>query len=351
MDVAIVATARFAIAEPVVGGLEMHTHVLASELVSLGHDVTVYAAGGEGPFDVEEMLPVEFQPSAVARRDVASPPETLLSEHHSYLDAMLRIADAGHDVVHVNAVHYLPFVSSSLVRAPMVGTLHSPPTPWLESAMALARRSRRPPRLISVSQANAAQWGGVVDEVIHNGVDLTRWVPGPGGDDVVWTGRLAPEKAPHLAIDAARAAGRRITLLGPVFDEPYFDREVAPRLGPDATFLGHADAAVLAEAVGRAAVAVVTPEWEEPFGLVVAEALACGTPVAAFDRGAMRELLDERCGRLAPAGDVTGLARAIEAAAELDRAACRRLAEARFSSIVMARSYERCFEGVVEQAA
>lgn len=352
MDVAIVATARFAITEPAAGGLEVHTRVLATELLARGHKVTVYAAGGDGPFDVEVMLPVDFTGSETARRDVASPAVTLLSEHHSYLDAMLRIADADHDVVHVNAVHYLPFVSSSLVRAPMVGTLHSPPTPWLESAIVLAKRSRRPPWLISVSAANAKAWGhGVVNEVIHNGIDLTSWMTGPGGDGVVWTGRLAPEKAPHLAIDAARAAGRSITLLGPVFDDAYFDREVVPRLDHDVTYLGHADTAGLAEAVGRAAVAVVTPEWEEPFGLVVAEALACGTPVAAFDRGALAELLDDRVGRLAPPADVPALARAIDVASGLDRATCRRVAEDRFAATTMAKRYERCFSGVVAGAA
>ena len=352
MDVAIVATARFAITEPAAGGLEVHTRVLATELLARGHRVTVYAAGGDGPFEVEIMLPVDFTGSETARRDVAAPPATLLSEHHSYLDAMLRIADADHDVVHVNAIHYLPFVSSSMVAAPMVGTLHSPPTPWLESAIALARRSRRPPWLISVSNANARAWGGnLVDEVIHNGVDLATWAPGPGGDGVVWTGRLAPEKAPHLAIDAARLAGRPIALLGPVFDEAYFDREVVPRLDRDVRYLGHADTATLAEHVGRAAVAVVTPEWEEPFGLVVAEALACGTPVAAFDRGALAELIDARVGRLAPPGDVVALARAIDGAAGLARTACRATAEGRFSAAAMAQRYEQCFASVVARAA
>lgn len=352
MDVAIVATARFPIAEPLAGGLEMHTYVLAAELAGRGHTVTVYAAGGSGPFTVEAMLPVDFAASAIARRDVSAPPATMLSEHHSYLDAMLRLAESEHDVVHVNAVHYLPFVSGALLSAPMVGTLHTPPTPWLESAMALAKRGRGRPYLVSVSAANAASWDdGVVDEVIHNGVDLTRWVAGPGGEGVVWSGRIAPEKAPHLAIDAARRAERSITLLGPVFDPTYFEQLVAPRLGADAVYAGHADVAALADAVGRAAVAVVTPVWEEPFGLVVAEALACGTPVAAFDRGAIRELVDEQTGRLARPDDVDGLAAAITGAAELSRDACRRTAERRFSAGEMAQRYERTFESVVARRA
>ena len=251
MDVAIVASARFPIAEPFAGGMEMHTHVLANGLAARGHQVTVYAAGGAGNFAVEQMLPVDFEASAVARRDVAAPPRTLLAEHHSYLDAMLRITGAHHDVVHVNAVHYLPFATSGLVPAPVVATLHTPPTPWLESALVLARRRPRPPFVVSVSHANAAAWGpGAVHDVIHNGVDLSRWRQGAGGGGAVWTGRIVPEKAPHLAIDAARRAGLPIELLGPVHDEQYFAGEVLPRLGPDAVYLGHATVARTAEVVG-----------------------------------------------------------------------------------------------------
>lgn len=352
MDVAIIASARFPIAEPFAAGMEMHTHVLANSLAARGHQVTVYAAGGAGNFAVERMLPVDFEASATARRDLAAPPRTLLSEHHSYLDAMLRIAVAGHDLVHVNAVHYLPFATSSLIPAPVVATLHTPPTPWLESALVLARRRPRPPFVVSVSEANAAAWGpGVAHDVIHNGVDLTRWVQRAGGGGAVWTGRIVPEKAPHLAIDAARRAGLPIELLGPVHDEPYFADEVMPRLGSDARYLGHATVAGMAEVVGRAAVAVITPAWDEPFGLVVAEALACGTPVAAFRRGALPELVDVHVGRLANCDDVGALAVAIDEARRLDRSVCRRRAEQCYADDVMAARYEACFETVLDRWA
>ncbi|HEU4842343.1 MAG TPA: glycosyltransferase [Ilumatobacteraceae bacterium] len=346
MDVAIVAAARFPIREPFAGGMEAHTHALAERLWARGHDVTVYAAGGDGPYGVHAMLPVDFEASPAARRDVSSGPAAAVAEHHSYLDAVLEVGRRRHQIVHINAVHHLPFACAGLWTTSVVtATLHTPPTPWLESALTLAAARRDLPSMVSVSHANARAWRGVpIDRVIHNGVDLERWRLGAGGSGAVWWGRLVPEKAPHLAIDAARLAGMPITLMGPLHDDDYFAREVQPRLGDGARYAGHLTTREVAAAVGRAAVAVVTPAWDEPFGLVVAEALACGTPVAAFDRGAMGELITDATGRLAPPGDVDRLATAMLDAASGDRLACRREAEVRFSSDAMAGGYESWFQ-------
>jgi len=179
--------------------------------------------------------------------------------------------------------------------------------------------------------------------VIPNGVDLRSWRQGPGGTGAVWTGRLVAEKAPHLAIDAARLAGMPLRLLGPAHDPAYFDGMIRPRLGGSVEYLGHGTVAELADAVGSAAVAVVTPTWDEPFGLVVAEALACGTPVAGFAMGALVELVDSSTGRLARCGDVAGLADAMRAAAELDRDGCRARAREHFSVERMVDGYESWF--------
>ncbi|MBA3606749.1 MAG: glycosyltransferase, partial [Acidimicrobiia bacterium] len=159
----------------------------------------------------------------------------------------------------------------------------------------------------------------------------------------VWSGRLVAEKAPHLAIDAARMAGVPLRLLGPIHDAAYFRLCVEPRLGGDVEYGGHVSVPELAVAIGEASVAVVTPAWDEPFGLVVAEALACGTPVAGFARGALPELLDASTGALAPADDVEGLAAAIATAATLSRHDCRRRAERLFAVDRMVDDYEAMF--------
>ena len=155
----------------------------------------------------------------------------------------------------------------------------------------------------------------------------------------VWSGRIVPEKGLSEAIVAARRAGFPVRFAGPIGDAEYYDDEIKPLLGPDVRYEGHLRQDELAELVGGAAVALVTPRWEEPYGLVVAEALACGTPVAAIARGGIPEILDESSGRLACPGDLDGLVRAIGQAASLSRADARLRAETHCSQDVMMEKY------------
>jgi glycosyltransferase involved in cell wall biosynthesis len=174
----------------------------------------------------------------------------------------------------------------------MESTPHTPPTPWLESAIQV--EDDCPVTFVAVSRHTAGAWSHLVPHahVILNGVDVARWRLGPGGDSAVWFGRIAPEKGAHLAIDAARLAGCPLRLAGPIADRAYYETEIRPRLThPGIEHVGHLTHAELEWVVGHASTALVTPCWDEPYGLVVAEALACGTPVCAFGRGALSELL------------------------------------------------------------
>ncbi|MBW0118390.1 glycosyltransferase [Pseudonocardia abyssalis] len=345
--VALIASARYPIREPFPGGLEAHTWQLASRLRERGHEVTVFGGAGSDPaLDVREMAPLPAL-SAHARSDVSMPAEWFLAEHHAYLGLMLELAapDAPYDVVHNNSLHYLPVAMGPAVVRPVLTTLHTPPTPWLESAVRLPRTASTP-RFAAVSRTTAEQWRGLVPDirVVRNGVDTAAWTPGPGGDTPVWSGRIVPEKGPVESIRAARAAGTGLRLAGPRPDRDFYDAEVAPLLGDGVEWVGHLDHAALARLVGSASVAVVAPCWDEPYGLVVAEALACGTPIAGFARGALPELLDDTCGVLAAPGDVDGLATAIRAAAELDRSAVRRRAVEFCSVQAMVRGYEDLYD-------
>jgi len=345
MRICLIASSRFPVGEPFMGGLEAHTHALASRLIRRGHQVSVFAAAGSDPELGAVLVPAAvFTSSPAARADVGSPPEVWMQEHHAYLDLMLGLTRGEHgsfDVIHNNSLHHLPVAMSPLLETPMVTVLHTPPVPWLESAVGLAARGSR---FIAVSHAVSRAWRHVVSSVtIHNGVDVDRWVPGSGGGPALWTGRIVPEKAPHEALLAARAAGLDLDVAGPVHDEDYFAEQVQPLLGPSARYLGHLEGEGLRAAVRNASVVVVTPHWEEPFGLVAAEALACGTPVAAYDRGALSEILDQRTGVLAPAGDLAALSQAMRRAGALDRAAARRRAVSHFSLDRMVDRYEAVY--------
>jgi glycosyltransferase involved in cell wall biosynthesis len=351
LSVAVIGPARFPVAEPFAGGLEAHTHALTLGLQRRGHRVTLFAAPGSdrrlGPVD----LAVDsFSSSPAARADVGAPPEQWMREHHAYLDLMLslggqrgtrRATAASYDVVHDNSLHHLPVAMAGTLPSPVVTTLHTPPVPWLESA-AVLRGGVHP--FVTVSTAMATAWRHVLEsQVIPNGVDTTQWRAGPGGTRAVWSGRLVPEKAPHEAVLAARRAGIAIDLAGPMLDRAYFDRHLRPLLGSRARYLGHLGQQSLRHLVAHARVVLVTPAWDEPFGLVAAEALACGTPVAAYDRGALREVVTPDVGALAPAGDVDALASAIDRAVRLDRGAARDRAQRCFSLDAMLDAYEQLY--------
>lgn len=351
--IAVIASSRYPIAQPFAGGLEAQTWLLTTALRDRGHEVLLFAADGSDPALGAELLRVERPAlSELARQDVSMPPAMLLAEHHAYLSLMLELSERLEptDLVHNHSLHYLPIATARLLRCPVITTLHTPPTPWLESAIQLNRGHNV--RFAAVSAHTATSWRHLLPAVtvVPNGIDLRRWPIGPGGEDLVWFGRIVPEKAPHLAIAAAQLAGRRLVLAGPVLDSAYFDAAIRPCLGELVSYAGHLEQPELSQLVGGSAVALVTPEWDEPYGLVVAEALASGTPVVSFARGGIVELLDDSCGRLVPAGDVGAMAAAIPAAQSLSRASARARAEHSCSAEAMLDGYEQLFDTVTTAA-
>lgn len=336
--------------QPFAGGLEAMTHTLARGLAARGHEVALFAAPGSDPdLPVEHLAHRPFAPSEISLGDVNAPSRAWMADHHAYLSLMMQLARDGarrFDVVHNNSLHHLPVAMASMVPVPVLTSLHTPPLPWLESAVALDPDGSR---FTAVSRVMARAWAHVVtSRPVLNGIDVRAWTPGEGGGPAVWFGRMVPEKAPHDAIDACRLAGVPLVLAGPVSDPGYYAAEVAPRLGPYAVHVGHLDHAALDRLLGRASVAVATPAWDEPYGLVGPEAMACGTPLAAYARGALPELVDDEVGALAEPGDVASLAEAVLVAATRDRAATRRHAELDCSLDRMLDEYEECYAELLE---
>ncbi|WP_030194668.1 glycosyltransferase family 4 protein [Streptomyces sp. NRRL S-87] len=349
LRIALIASARFPIREPFAGGLEAHTWALATALRRRGHRICLFAAPGSDPnLGVRELAVHTPHLSRAARADQSMTDPAALYEHHAYLRLMLDLAHGNggppYDLVHNNSLHYLPVAMAPAVPAPVVTTLHTPPTPWLESAIQTDPTGSGV--YTAVSAHTARSWQPLVRSarVVHNGIDLRRWQAGTGGGDLVWSGRIVPEKGPDLAIAAAAELGLPLTLAGPVADAGYFRDRVAPRLGGAVRYAGHLARTELAALVGSARATLVTPCWDEPYGLVVAESLACGTPVVGFDRGALAEILTPDCGRLVPYPDVPALAAAVDETTRLSRRACRQRAEAFCSLSRMTDRYEALYE-------
>ncbi|SOC57990.1 glycosyltransferase [Ornithinimicrobium cerasi] len=361
MHVVVIAHTRHPVRQPFAGGLESVTWHLTRGLVERGHRVSLFAArGSEVLSGVEHLWPAELPLSDAARADVSMPDLGYLRRHHAYLALMLSLAERDDvDLVHTHALHHLPTAMAPTLRVPTLLSLHTPPTPWLESAISIACSAWRESLLsaTAVSDYTARSWAHVVEAaVVHNGVDTQVWRPGPGGEHLVWWGRIVPEKAPHLAVQIARAAGMPLVLAGPVADEAYAERVLWPLCGDDVRYVGHLDSAELARVVGSSAAALVTPAWDEPYGLVAAEALACGTPVLAFARGGLPEVVAEHVGRLVPTDGTEDevVARAVALLPEvvaLSRGACREHAVTEHSMDRMVDAYERVYADVLARHA
>lgn len=333
---------------PFGGGVESFTWYLARWLAERGHDVVMYAPP-ESHVPGVELRPLELGVtfSEAARNDVSMPPDAFMAAHHAYAHAMLEIAGEGrrYDLIHSNTLHYLPLLMAPTVRVPMLTTLHTPPTPWLESALRHGAGRANVP-LSAVSTATRDAWATIVPDVpvVPNGVDTRQWRPGPGGEGAVWTGRIVPEKAPHVAIDACRSAGLGLRIAGPIVDRRYWSAHIAPRLGDDIEYVGHLGHDDLSRLIGRARVALVTPVWDEPFGLAAAEAMTCGTPVAGFARGGLPDVVGADGGRLVAGRDADALVRAVRAAMTLDRTAVRRHAVRTVGLDAMGLGYEALYD-------
>ncbi|WP_019902902.1 glycosyltransferase family 4 protein [Methylobacterium sp. 77] len=347
MKIALLAHLKYPIAQPFSGGLEMHTHLLASTLRARGHKVTLYASEGS---DARGCLKAMCPPTGSAFDD-ESGLRIDRAELAAYEAMVADVARGDFDIIHNNSLHFLPLLRARDLGAPMVTALHTPPfEPFVRGVKARANDMT----FAAVSESLAREWLPLIDEplVIGNGIDLDAFAYSPvpkGEPHAIWMGRLVPEKGPHLAIDAARVAGIPLKFAGPQSNRAYWDAEIAPRLGPDITYLGHLGHADLARRVGEAHVALCTPRWEEPFGLVLAEFLACGTPVAAFARGAIPDILDETSGVLAQADDPVDLGRALTRAIRLDRHDCRRRAEHLFDADTMTDRYEAMYHAEIRR--
>lgn len=334
LRVLVVAPERHALRQPHAGGLEAVVWNRVRWLRGRGHDVQLCAADGSDFLGTDTGLHLP-RPRWHRSLDAS---DTEFPEGHRRLmtDAFDRIRDrlvhpaTGVDVVDNHSLHGAPILWSRETGIPVVTTLHTPPLPAMVVA-AHAAGPDAPHRFLAVSRFTAGAWAaeGVDAFVFPNGVDGAQWQlgtgPRRGEESWVWFGRIVPEKAPHLAIRAARLARARLRLAGRIGDLTYFTEEVEPLLGDGIEYVGALRQPALSALVGSSSVALVTPVWSEPFGLVVAEALMTGTPVAAFDSGGISEVLRGMPGTaIVRAPEVETLARAAVALARRVRSGSAR---------------------------
>jgi glycosyltransferase involved in cell wall biosynthesis len=311
--------------------------LLTRELVRLGHEVTVFGtAGSEADGALVATLPGPYGAGG-------APDDWYLCEWMNLCRAVERSAQF--DVLHSHAYLWgLPL--EPFARAPLVHTLHV----WPFANEARLRATAPDARVTAVSHA---QWSGFPElraaPVVHHAVDADQFTPRAEPDDYLcFLGRMIPGKGPAEAVAAARALGMRLLLAGPAND--YYRAHVAPLVdGRDVEYVGPVAGAERDRLLGGARALLYPNLAPEPFGLVLAEAMMCGTPVAATRLGATPEVVDEGVtGCLAD--DARSLPAAVLGALALDRGRVRARAESRFDARRMAAEYARVYARACAEA-
>jgi glycosyltransferase involved in cell wall biosynthesis len=321
------------------GGTERVVSYLTEELVAQGHQVTLFASG-------DSVTRARLRP--MAKRGLRLDPDCkdALAHHIVMLDHVMEAARE-FDVVHFH-IDYLNFPFSRKMRTPSLTTLHGRLD--LPDLVPVYRRFRETP-LVSISDAQRkplpwARWVAT----IHHGLPRRLYpFSAQPGSYLGFLGRISPEKRPDRAIRLALAAGIPLKIAAKVdqVDRAYYEKEIQPLLGaPGIEFVGEIEEAHKARFLGGALALLFPIDWPEPFGLVMIESMACGTPVIAYRCGSVPEVMADGQTGFVVEDDLQALA-AVRRVGTVDRAGCRRVFDERFCVERMARDYLRTYRSLI----
>lgn len=339
MKVALLSTCALSTPPRKYGGTELMVAELADGLTRLGHDVTVFATADSHPgcaLKATTERPVwppnelaELRHATLAWREIVSSPEPF-------------------DVVHLNHAAGLPF--TQLFDVPAVLTIHH----QREDALVEHYQAHARVSYVAISARQAALLPELkVRSVVHHGLRVEQYEAGDGrGGYVAFLGRFAPEKAPHLACDAAECAGVPLRVGGSYHAQAraYYEQIFAPRVGAARAvkLCGELDHEAKLDLLKGARALLFPIQWDEPFGLVMIESMLVGTPVIAMRRGSAPEVVEEGVtGFLVD--DVNEMAERIRQLKGFDRRRCRARALQRWSNTRMAAEYSALFEALVAE--
>ena len=326
MRIAVLAPISWRVPPRHYGPWELFASLLTEGLVSRGHDVTLFATSDS---ETSAVL------SSVVARGWSEDPtiDAKVAECLHISEVFERASEF--DIIH-NSFDFLPLTYTGLISTPVVTTIHGFSSPQIVPVYAKYNK-----KTFYVAISNADMHPSLEYlATIHHGIRTGDFAFNPtSGSYLAFFGRIHRDKGLTSAIDAAEEAGGPLRIAGIIQDELYFKREVAPRLDGDRVqFIGPVRAEDRSSFLGGAMALLHLIDFDEPFGLSVVEAMACGTPVIAFDRGSMSEIISQgTTGYLV--ADVTAAADAIRTVSQLERGAVRAAAVGRFSSDRMVDEY------------
>ena len=318
------------------GPWENVVSLLTEELVAMGVDVTLFAT--RDSITNGKLAWVCERPYS---EDPTIDPKVWECLH---ITELFRRANE-FDIIH-NQFDFLPLSYSEFTTTPVVTTIHGFSSPAI---LPVYRKYNAKTYYVAISEADKSHELDYI-ATIHHGIDLAQFpYREDAGDYLVFFGRIHHHKGVHEAIEVARRTGIRLVIAGIVQDETYFQEQVEPHIdGSAVEYLGSVGPEKRQELLGGAQALLHLIHFDEPFGLSVIESMACGTPVIAFRRGSMPELIcDGRTGFIVD--DVNAAVQAVDRIASLDRRACRNEVEERFTCQHMARAYLDVYQRILDQ--
>lgn len=306
------------------GGTESVIDRLCRGLQAAGHEVVLMTTG-----DSTCPVPKDWELPAAATAEMGNAAVELRHVLHAY-DAMSDV-----DVIHDHTL-VGPVLAAERGDSRVVTTCHNP---FDETLTPIYRAISGHVGVIAISHDQARRAHGVeVNAVIHHGIDLEHFPVGSGdGGYLLFLGRLSPDKGVHIAVQVARRTGLPLLVAAPcrsAAEKEYFEHAVAPLMGGEIEYVGEASGLDKVELLGGARALLNPIQWPEPFGLVMIEAMACGTPVIATPIGSVPEIVQHGTTGFI-AASVEELAGRVAMLDDLDRDACRRDVEDRFSTARM----------------
>lgn len=324
------------------GGTELVVHLLCQEMTKLGHDVTLFASGTSqtsAKLNAITKLPMR-------EANVKLP---LLYE----VEAVSKVINNWHefDIIHNHmGFHIMPF--ASMVDIPIITTLHG--ALLVEEEVQFYKKYKNCP-LISISDSQRVPAPGLnYEATVYNGIQVERYkfeaTPNTDAPYLAFLGRLSEEKGAHLAIKLAKETGWKLIMAGKVDtnDKPYYENIVKPLIdNKQIIFIGEVGHQAKVELLKGAHATVHAVTWPEPFGLVMAESMACGTPVLALNQGSIPEVINHKVTGFVE-NNIDDLIKRVKEIDKISRKKCREWVEDNFSSESMAENYLKVYRKLID---
>ncbi len=318
------------------GPWERVVSLLTEGLVARGVDVTLFAtADSETEGKLHSIVPRPYE------EDKSLDPKVWECLHVS--EVFEKAAEF--DLIH-NHYDFLPLTYSALVDTPIVTTIHGFSSPKI---LPVYKKYDKRAYYVSISNADRSPEIDYIANVYH-GIDLENFTLNEAaGEYLLFFGRIHPDKGTREAIEIAKMAEKNLIIAGIIQDEKYFETEVAPRLDGDRVkYIGSVGPGLRNSLLGEAYALLHPIQFEEPFGLSVVESNACGTPVIAFQRGSMQEIIQDGVNGFL-VSDVSQAGEAVDKISTLSRKMCRDVVEERFSKTRMVEDYLKVYAQVLDE--